>query len=53
VLDHFRQAELVRIADAGHWVQHDKPAETIEALRKFLAVSVRGEAALSGPSPAA
>ena len=53
VLDHFRQAELVRIAGAGHWVQHDKPAEIIEALRKFLAVPARGEAALSGPSPAA
>ena len=53
VLGHFRQAELIRIAGAGHWVQHDKPAEIIEALRKFLAVPARGEAALSGPSPAA
>ena len=53
VLGHFRQAELVKIEGAGHWLQHDKPAEIIEALRKFLAVPVRGEAALSGPSSVA
>ena len=36
VLGHFRQAELVKIEGAGHWVQHDKPAEVIEALKTFL-----------------
>lgn len=33
----FPQAELVSIADAGHWVHADKPAELLEVLRKFLA----------------
>jgi pimeloyl-ACP methyl ester carboxylesterase len=36
VLGHFRQTELVKIEGAGHWVQHDKPAEVIEVLRRFL-----------------
>ena len=53
VLGHFGQAELVKIEGAGHWVQHDKPAEIIDALRTFLEVPARGEAAVLGPSPVA
>lgn len=37
VLAHFRQAELVKIAGAGHWLQHDKPAEVLDLLQRFLA----------------
>jgi len=37
VLAHFRQAELVTIAGAGHWLQHDKPAEVLDLLQRFLA----------------
>jgi pimeloyl-ACP methyl ester carboxylesterase len=36
VMTHFRQAELVKIEGAGHWVQHDKPAEVIDVLTGFL-----------------
>ena len=36
VLTHFKQAELVKIAGAGHWVQHDKPAEVLGIVRRFL-----------------
>jgi pimeloyl-ACP methyl ester carboxylesterase len=51
VLGHFRQAELVKIEGAGHWLQHDKPAEIVDALKTFLAAPVRGEAVVAGPSP--
>ena len=50
VLGHFRQAELVKIEGAGHWVQHDKPAEIVSALKTFLAATVMGEAAIPGLS---
>ncbi|MDO9058036.1 MAG: alpha/beta hydrolase, partial [Bradyrhizobium sp.] len=50
VLGHFKQAELVKIEGAGHWVQHDKPAEIIDALKTFLEAPVTGEAAIPGPS---
>ena len=53
VLKHFRQAELVRIDGAGHWLQHDKPAEVIDILKTFLEVPARSEAAIPGPSPVA
>ncbi len=53
VLGHFQQAELVKIEGAGHWVQHDKPAEVIDALRTFLAAAVTGEAAVPDPSAVA
>jgi pimeloyl-ACP methyl ester carboxylesterase len=36
VLAHFRQAELVKIAAAGHWLQHDKPVEVLDLLQRFL-----------------
>jgi pimeloyl-ACP methyl ester carboxylesterase len=58
VLKHFRQAELVRIEGAGHWLQHDKPAEVIQILKTFLEVSVRpatsaaAAATVSSPSAA-
>jgi len=53
VLKHFRQAELVRIEGAGHWLQHDRPAEIIDILKTFLEASARSEAAIPGPSPVA
>ncbi len=53
VLGHFRQAELVKIEGAGHWLQHDKPAEIIDALETFLDVPMRGEATILGSSPVA
>ncbi|QWG22268.1 alpha/beta hydrolase [Bradyrhizobium sediminis] len=45
VLGHFRQAELVRIEGAAHWLQHDKPEEVLRALNGFLAAAA--EPALS------
>ena len=45
VLGYFRQAELVRIEGAGHWLQHDKPAEVIGALKTFLDLSVQSPSA--------
>jgi pimeloyl-ACP methyl ester carboxylesterase len=36
-LAHFRDARLVRIAGAGHWLHHDRPAEVLAQLREFLA----------------
>jgi pimeloyl-ACP methyl ester carboxylesterase len=36
VMAHFRQAELVKIEGAGHWLQHDKPAEVLGLLKRFL-----------------
>lgn len=53
VLGHFRRAELVKIEGAGHWVQHDRPAEIIDALETFLEAPVGAEAAVAGPSPVA
>jgi pimeloyl-ACP methyl ester carboxylesterase len=59
VLPHFKQAELARIEGAGHWLQHDKPAEVIEVLRTFLAgpagsaSSVAAAAVASRPSAVA
>ena len=59
VLGHFKQAELVRIEGAGHWLQHDKPAEVMRLLKTFLelpsgsASSTAAAAAASRPSAAA
>ncbi|MEZ0539867.1 alpha/beta fold hydrolase [Fibrella arboris] len=36
ILRLFPKAKLVTIADAGHWVQAEKPAEFVEALMGFL-----------------
>ncbi|MDP3690121.1 alpha/beta fold hydrolase, partial [Bradyrhizobium sp.] len=52
VLGHFKQAELVKIEGAGHWVQHDKPDEIVSALKTFLEVPAKGEP-IRGPSPVA
>jgi pimeloyl-ACP methyl ester carboxylesterase len=46
VLGHFRQAELVKIEGAGHWLQHDQPEQVIGLLKTFL------EASLQSPSSA-
>ncbi len=57
VLTHFRQAELIRIEGAGHWLQHDKAAEVIGVLKTFLDASGRSAsstaAAVSLPGAAA
>jgi pimeloyl-ACP methyl ester carboxylesterase len=37
VMQHFREAELVKVAGAGHWLQHDKPDEVLAILQRFLA----------------
>jgi len=47
VLAHFRQAELARIEGAGHWLQHDKAAEVLVLLERFLEVP-----SVSASSPA-
>jgi pimeloyl-ACP methyl ester carboxylesterase len=49
VLTHFRQAELVKIEGAGHWLQHDKTEQVIGVLKTFL----EGAAAHSAPFAAA
>jgi pimeloyl-ACP methyl ester carboxylesterase len=36
VISHFKQAELVKIEGAGHWLHHDKPDEVLNVLNKFL-----------------
>lgn len=40
VLAHFRQAHLVTIAGAGHWLHHDKLDEVLGVLRPFLGITV-------------
>src|SRR5450631_347823 len=52
VLGHFRQAQLVRIDGAGHWLQHDKPAEVIDALKAFFDLSVQSPSSTAAVSPA-
>jgi pimeloyl-ACP methyl ester carboxylesterase len=36
VISHFKQAELVKIEEAGHWLHHDKADEVLDILRAFL-----------------
>ena len=36
LLAHFRNAELKKIAGAGHWLHHDRLDEVLAALRPFL-----------------
>ena len=38
VLEHFRQARLVAIVGAGHWLHHDRLDEVLGVLRPFLGV---------------
>ena len=39
ILRHFRHADHQVIAGAGHWLQHDKPAQVLAALRAFLNIA--------------
>ena len=41
VLGHFRQAKLVRLEGAGHWLQHDKAAEVLQLLGRFFATDLQ------------
>jgi pimeloyl-ACP methyl ester carboxylesterase len=41
VLGHFRQAELVRLEGAGHWLQHDKADEVLQLLGSFFAADLQ------------
>ena len=52
VLGHFRQAELVKIEGAGHWVQHDKPSRGDRRLKTFLGVSAQSPSSVAA-APAA
>jgi pimeloyl-ACP methyl ester carboxylesterase len=52
VLGYFRQAELVRIEGAGHWLQHDKAAEVIDMLKTFLDLSVQSPSSTAAASTA-
>jgi pimeloyl-ACP methyl ester carboxylesterase len=36
VMQHFGNAELAKVAGAGHWLQHDKPEEVRELIERFL-----------------
>jgi pimeloyl-ACP methyl ester carboxylesterase len=38
LLAHFKQAEMLKIAGAGHWLHHDRLDEVLAALRGFLGV---------------
>jgi pimeloyl-ACP methyl ester carboxylesterase len=40
VLAHFKQAHLVTIAGAGHWLHHDKLEEVLQELRSFLGIII-------------
>ena len=35
-MKHFENDERARIEDAGHGLQHDKPDEVLDLLKKFL-----------------
>jgi pimeloyl-ACP methyl ester carboxylesterase len=37
VLGHFNKARFISIAEAGHWLHHDRLAEVLTELRPFLA----------------
>jgi pimeloyl-ACP methyl ester carboxylesterase len=36
LLKHFKQAEMQKIAGAGHWLHHDRLAVVLASLRRFL-----------------
>ena len=38
LVGYFQRVDHQVIADAGHWLQHDRPAEVLAALRSFLDV---------------
>jgi len=39
LLAHFKQAELVKLDGAGHWLHHDRLDEVLASLRGFLGVT--------------
>jgi pimeloyl-ACP methyl ester carboxylesterase len=47
VLKHFRQAELVKIEGAGHWLHHDRTDEVLGVLRAFLEASDQDNGAIT------
>jgi pimeloyl-ACP methyl ester carboxylesterase len=51
VLGHFRQAELVKIEGAGHWLQHDKTEQVIGVLETFLEVSAQSASSAAAAPP--
>jgi pimeloyl-ACP methyl ester carboxylesterase len=44
LLAHFRQAELVKLAGAGHWLHHDRLDEVLASLKRFLDVTQPAQA---------
>jgi len=36
LIAHFKQADLVKVEGAGHWLQHDRLDEVLATLRRFL-----------------
>ena len=36
LLMHFKQAELQKLAGAGHWLHHDRLDVVLASLRRFL-----------------
>ena len=36
LLKHFKQAEMQKIAGAGHWLHHDRLDVVLASLRRFL-----------------
>ena len=39
LLAHFKQAELIKLDGAGHWLHHDRLDEVLASLRGFLGVT--------------
>jgi pimeloyl-ACP methyl ester carboxylesterase len=39
LLAHFKQAELQKIAGAGHWLHHDRLDDVLASVRRFLGVA--------------
>jgi len=39
LLAHFKQAEMVKLDGAGHWLHHDRLDDVLATLRKFLGVA--------------
>ena len=39
---YFPQARVETIAGAGHWLQHDKPQEVLDEIRRFLGLGEDG-----------
>ncbi len=40
IAKHFRDIEIETIADAGHWLQHDRPDDVLQKVSDFLGISV-------------